>query len=410
VARKRKELTQRVVETLKPDPNKVIERPDHLYPSLRLVVQPKTGSRAFAVRRKLHGVPIKVTLEEVGLDLKVARERTREVLAEIAAGRDPRTSRRKARASTLGGVVALYLKATAGQVRDKTRIERERHLRRDWAPLHQRPIGEIRKGDVAARLLEIASGHGPVAANRSRTTLHGLFSWAVDQDLLEVNVVASTKPPLRRELTRDRVLTPEERREILAATAGGGAYDAVVRLLLLTLQRREEVGGMRWNELDLEKAQWTIPSQRTKNGLPHLVPLSRQAVALIRAQPDRGEYVFGAGGAAPLAGWSWRKRQLDQRLLDARRKVDPDAEPMPRWVLHDLRRTGSTAMNEELGIAPHVVEAVINHMSGDARRGFAGTYNRAQYLRERATALQAWADHVLGTAANNLLKMQRQAS
>ena len=88
------------------------------------------------------------------------------------------------------------------------------------------------------------------------------------------------------------------------------------------------------------------------------------------------------------------KRRLDQRILEARRKLDPKAQPMPHWTLHDLRRTGTTAMNDELEIAPHVVEAVINHISGAAKKGVAGTYNRAQYLGARTLALQAWADHV----------------
>jgi integrase len=391
----RKQLTQQTVDKLRPDPSKAIERPDHLYPQLRLIVQP-TGSRSFAVRTRINGKTVKLTneLKECGLDLSRARAATRDLLAKVAAGEDPRQAKRKVRATTLGGVAELYLKATADQVSRKTQVERERHLRRDWAPLHSRPIAEIRKGEVAARLLEIKDEHGGIAANRSRTTLHNLFEWAIDQDLTEANVVASTRRPLRREPTRKRVHTPDERREILAATEGDGSYDAIVRLLLLTLQRKAEVGGMMRSELDLDNAMWSLPGERTKNRLPHLVPLSRQAVEIIRAQPNRGEYVFGAGGNAPFSGWSRCKRRLDKHILDARRKVDPKADPMPHWTVHDLRRSGSTAMNDELGIAPHVVEAVINHISGEAKKGVAGTYNRAQYLKERTAALQAWADHL----------------
>jgi integrase len=401
---KPKQLTPMVVEKQRyvpewGDPNEI---PDHLYRQLRLVIQP-SNARALAVRtRLLSGTTIKITLDT--LDLKAAREKTRGILEDVAAGHDPREATRKVKATTLGGVAELFLKTTADQVSRKTQVERERHLRRDWKPFHPRPLAEIRKGEIAARLLEIADAHGQIAANRSRSTLFRLFEWATDQDLIEINVVASTRRPLRREPTRDRVHTPEERQEITAATEGEGAYNALVQVLLLTLQRKVEVGGMRRSELDLDKAMWSLPGSRTKNRKPHLVPLSRQAVEIIQAQPNRGEYVFGERGDAPFSGWSRCKRRLDQRILDARRKVDPKAEPMPHWTVHDLRRSGSTAMNDELAVAPHVVEAVINHISGEAKRGVAGTYNRAKYLAERTRALQAWADHLTGDPERKVLE------
>jgi integrase len=389
----RKALTQQTVEKLRPDPTKTIERPDHLYPALRLIVQP-TGSRAFAVRTRIIGKPVKITLKDVGLDLARARAATRDLLAKVAAGEDPRQAKRKVRSTTLGGVAELYLKATADQVRRKTQVER--HLRRDWAPLHSRPIAEIRKGEIAARLLEIKEDHGAIAANRSRTTLYNLFEWAVDHDLLEANVVASTRRPLRKEPRRSRILTPDERRQVWAATEGGGDYDVIVRLLILTGQRKNEVAGMCWSELNLDKAVWSLPQERTKNSLAHLVPLSRQAVELIRAQPRRAgrDFVFGQG-AGPYAGWSQSKARLDRR------------SGVTGWTLHDLRRTVVTGMNDELGIAPHVVEAVINHISGEAKKGVAGTYNLAQYLRERTEALQAWADHITGAPVEKVVAFRQ---
>jgi integrase len=150
------------------------------------------------------------------------------------------------------------LEDSAGHVRPKTQIERERHLRRDGAPFDSRPLAEIKKADVAARLLELKEEHGAIAANRSRTTLHNMMEWAVDQDLIEANVVASTPRPLRREPTRARVLTTDERRAVWAATDGEGDYNAIVRLLMPIGQRREEVGGLRWSELDLDKALWSL--------------------------------------------------------------------------------------------------------------------------------------------------------
>lgn len=391
----RKALTQQAVEKLRAHPAKVLERPDHLYPALRLIVQP-SGARSFAVRTRINGKTVKITLRDVGVDLAAARAKTRELLAEIAAGNDPRASRRKVQATTFEGVAELYLADSATHVRAKTQIERERHLRRDWAAFNGRPLAEIRKADIAARLLEIKDEHGPIAANRSRTTLHNMVSWAVDQDLLEVNVVAATKRPLRKEPTRSRVLSPDERCAIWTATEGEGAYNAIIRLLWLTGQRREEVGGMLWREVDLDRALWSLPGERTKNGLPHVVPLSKQALAIIQAQPRRGDYVFGERGAAPFSGWSRCKRRLDVRSRVA------------GWTLHDIRRSVVTGMNDELGTAPHVVEAAVNHVTGAARLGVAGTYNRAQYLAERTRALQNWADHLTGETERTVVEFPRE--
>jgi integrase len=232
----------------------------------------------------------------------------------------------------------LYLKETGGQVRPKTRVERERHLRRDWAPLHDRPIAEIRKGEVAGRLLEIKDEHGGIAANRSRSTLVNLIEWAMGLELLEVNVVAAAKWPLKDDPERDRLLDEAERRAVWTATASGGAYESIVRLALLLGQRRGEIGGMKWQEVDLDRALWSLPAERVKNGKAHQVTLPRQAVEILEAQPRRGEHVFGDRGDAPFSGWSRCKRRLDKRC------------GVRGWTIHDLRRSAVTAMND-LGIA-----------------------------------------------------------
>ena len=239
----RKTLTQLTVEKFRPDPAREIERADHLYPALRLRIYP-SGARSFWLRTCIAGKTANLRLEDVGLDLAKARVATRDLLARIDAGEDPRVASRKVKATTLGGVAELYLKHSADEVGPRTQVERVRHLTRDWKPLHHRPIAEIKKGEIAARLLEIKDQHGPIAANRSRTTLFGLFWWADDQDLIDVNVVASTRRVLRREPTRQRVHTADERREILDATEGEGAYNAIVRLAWLTGQRKGELGGM----------------------------------------------------------------------------------------------------------------------------------------------------------------------
>jgi integrase len=165
-------------------------------------------------------------------------------------------------------------------------------------------------------------------------------------------------------------------------------YGRIVYLLALTGQRREEVGGMRWDELDLDARLWRIPPERTKNHRPHDVPLSGPALQILAKVIRRDRpFVFGEGDG-PFQGWSKAKSALDKRIADA------GSTPAP-WRLHDLRRTVATRMGD-LGIEPHVVEAVLNHVSG-TKAGVAGVYNRSLYAGEKRAALALWADHVMST-------------
>jgi integrase len=140
---------------------------------------------------------------------------------------------------------------------------------------------------------------------------------------------------------------------------------------------------MRWAELDIDNAMWSLPPGRTKNGLPHLVPMSQPVIEIVEARDHIGEYVFTTTGVTPFSGFSRCKARVDRRMGDR------------DWVLHDLRRTFVTRLNE-LGVQPHIVEAAVNHITGVAKAGVAGIYNHAQYLDERAMALTRWADTLLG--------------
>jgi integrase len=148
---------------------------------------------------------------------------------------------------------------------------------------------------------------------------------------------------------------------------------------------------MLWSELrDLnsDNALWEIPRHRTKNNHSHLVPLSRGIRDLLLGLPRVGDLVFTTTGETPVSGFGKVKARLDAHI-DSMRQSD-GLQTMSPWTLHDLRRTMVTVMNERLGIAPHVVEAVVNHISGLAKAGVAGVYNRALYLDDRRRALQSW--------------------
>jgi integrase len=140
-----------------------------------------------------------------------------------------------------------------------------------------------------------------------------------------------------------------------------------------------------------------LPAERTKNGKPHDIPLSDAALAILKARPHfvGRDYVFGTGVNGYL-GWSNYKLALDARITAK--------GAIPEWRLHDLRRTVSTKMHDELGIAPHIVEAILNHVSGH-RAGVAGTYNRAAYAKQKAEALVRWAEHLAAIVSGERSKV-----
>jgi integrase len=235
-----------------------------------------------------------------------------------------------------------------------------------------------------------------------RGSLYVFFSWVLSEGirLPEGNPVANTRK--RNEKTRDRVLTDDEIRAVWNACDPSDDFGAIVRLLMLTGQRREEIAALRYDEIndarpDLMSGQFQIeyPKARTKNGVPHFVPLSDTAKEIIdrfprngreyapnlwRAKCDGREYLFGSDDRG-FRGSPNAKTRLDKRC------------GVKDWTLHDLRRTVATRLGD-LGVSPHVIEAVLNHVSGH-KAGVAGIYNRATYPKERREALNLWAEHLL---------------
>jgi integrase len=304
----------------------------------------------------------------------------------------------------LGIVCDLYLKRQAEpKQRPKTLAQTKRYLDKAWLPLRSVPVAALTRADVAKRLNEIALVSGPIAANRARAALGAACSWEMRQGLMEANpCIALDKPGT--EVRRDRILTDDEIVALWKATEAGDDYSAIIRLLLLTGQRREEVAAMTWVEIDFGKAVWSLSATRTKNGKPHEIALAAPVIALLAARKSRGRaYVFGSR-SGPFSGFSKAKAELDARLAEA------TGQPWAAWVLHDIRRTCVTNMIE-IGIAPHVVEAVVNHISGH-KAGVAGVYNRAAYRTEKQAALERWAAHVealvSGQLAGNVVTVGRR--
>jgi integrase len=322
------------------------------------------------------------------LDAEEARKRAKSALSKVNLGTDPQTERAHGRLKasvTIGATVETYLARREGRLRPSSLADVRRYLRVNWSPLHEDAVHSVTRAMVAARLAEIAKENGLYASNRARAALSAFYSGtnkAVD------------------ETSRDRVLSRDELR-LVWQLAGPGDLGAIVRLLILTGQRREEVCGLLWSELDLDKSLWSIGAARTKNGLPHDVPLSSAAVAILRGVPRRDDdrdYAFGSSNG-PFQGWSRAKSALDDRMTEALRAKKGASASLAAWRIHDLRRTVATRLGDQ-GVLPHVVEAILNHISGH-RAGVAGIYNRAIYAAEKREALDKWADAVAANGGGN---------
>jgi integrase len=259
----------------------------------------------------------------------------------------------------------------------KSFTQTERYLRNHSAPLHRLKLGEIDRRKIAALLGDVETTRGPVARNRLRSTLSAFFTWCLTEGLLESNPVTGTaKADVSG--SRERVLSPEELRALWGAL-GNDEFSNVVRLLLLTGQRRNEIGKLRWSEIDRNRKMIVLPAERAKNGRQHELPLATQALAIIAGVPRRNttDFLFAKRG---FTNWDGAKQELDQRI-----GIAP-------WRLHDLRRSTATYM-AELKVQPHIIEAVLNHVSGH-KAGVAGVYNRAKYSDETREASQRWADYL----------------
>jgi integrase len=357
-----------------------------------------------------------------------AREKARESMRKAAQGIDPVEERRKRErtanaatekiADTFEAVATRYLDRYAKKhTKPTTWRELERQLRVDVFPKwRSRPIESITRQDVAELLDRIADRGSPVQANRQLARLKTFFRWALDEEFISSDPTAKVRKVIKEE-ARDRALSDDEIRYFWAGCDGAGwPFGPLFKLLLATAQRRDEVGTMEWSEIDLKKRMWIIPREKAKNDRAHEVHLSELAVEILEELPKIGtRFVFTTNGERPVSGFSRAKDRLDGRMLDLFRaeliaaRKDADAVLIGEWILHDLRRTSATGM-ARLNIAPHIVDKVLNHVSG-AIRGVAAIYNRHGYLEERKTALEAWGryiDNLIRPTSSNVVEMPRR--
>ena len=407
-SKKEKEcLTAKQVQFMKPDPaGRRLEVPAGPPVGLYLVVHP-SGTKSWYFRYRFGGRTRVLSFEKHYPDLLLAGARAEaEAAVELLRdGKDPAVvkieeriqaaeAEKETERDTVERVVKEWLERDIKK-RTRTAKETERYCNKEILPKwRDRLITDIRRSDVL-RLLDaiVDRGHG-IAANRTLNVLRRLFNWCMQRGLVEASPVAGLKPPCA-ERSRDRVLTDGELIEVWnAAGAMEYPFGPFVRLLILTGQRRNEVAGVRWPDLDLEGAVWTLPRELTKANRAHFVPLPALAVGILKGLPVfEGPFTFTTtSGNRPISGFSRCKTRIDDLILKARKKAG-NHEPMPGWTIHDLRRTFATGL-AGLGIPPHILALMLNHSPGRSQ-GITAIYNRFRYEKERRQAAEAWANHVL---------------
>ena len=274
-------------------------------------------------------------------------------------------------------------------------------------------VDEAREKGIPGRPVRNSEA-SDVRGREMGTALSGMFRFLVAKRRVASNPSIGLHRP-DAPVARDRVLNikadvrgADELRWLWKASDRVGApMGALAKLLLLTGQRRSEVAEMLIEELSDDLSTWRIPGARTKNGRPHevpLAPLARDILAELIGERKSG-FVFVSGtGETPLSGFSKGKRTLDEAMLEAAREDDPNATIKP-WRLHDLRRTAVTGM-VEIGVAPHVVEAVVNHISG-VKAGVAGTYNQSTLDKPKREALENWATYIQALTTPKVVPIKR---
>jgi integrase len=359
-----------------------------------------SGSHSWMIQYAIAGKTRRIVLGLVkALDAGAARATAKMLLAQVRLGRDPAAEKDQARArlaETFGALLPRFLARQRERLKPRSFEETERHLQKLAKPLHGRPIEAVDRRAIAGLLAALAETRGPAAANRARASLSAFLTWCAREGYVDANPVSFTNQAVEKG-ARTRVLSDDELRIIWSALEDD-QYGAIIKLLMLTGARRNEIADLDWFEVDLKAAVIGLPPERTKNGRGHIIPLSESALAILAAQPRRANadgseraQVFGhrsrKGG---LQDWSGQKKRLDARIAVAR------GSPLPKWTQHDFRRSISTALHERFGVPPHVVEVLLGHVGGH-KGGIAGVYNQAVYLDERRRALARWGAHVTAT-------------
>lgn len=346
------------------------------------------GAGAFVIQYQIGERQAKMTLGKVAkVELEQAQIEAKQHFAMIAKKIDPAVERAKVMTDneqTFEPLIDPFIAFLERKGRSAGYVKWTRRcLTHYMTDLHRRPVKGIERADISRELRRITAERGPVSSKNSRAALSKFFSWIIGEGLAHHNPVDGTNK--EEAGVRDRVLTPEEI-VCIWNESGEGDYGKIIKLLILTAVRKSSIGNLSRKELLFDKAMLDLPKQRNKNKERFLVPLSRQALAILSSVTERKEspFVFGEGEGG-FSGWSKCKERLDGRL----------GEGFEHWVHHDFRRTFETLGKDVCKIPPHVTDVCLHHV-GEARKGVKRHYNYANYLDEKRSALQVWADYIDG--------------
>lgn len=401
---KRKRFTPAYIESIKPPEAGRIEVWDTLTPAFGLRVSAR-GIKTFQIVTRVGRTRKRITLGRYPtMSVKEARQIAGEEFENAKKGIDTNSEkRRKNKAEkaaldrgewlpgTFGELAENYIKLECPRLKRGWEIESRirRELLTQWG---DRPVNDLRKRDgIAITDAIVARGH-PTAANGVQGLIRRIFNWALSRDEIDASPFGGMKPPAEK-IDRDRVLVDDEIRAIWNADLGY-PFGPMIRFLLSTGQRRSEVAGMQWSEIDEETKIWTVPKERVKAKRDNIVPLSGLAWEILETLPRfTGPYVFSTtDGEKAISGFSKAKRRADE------------LSGISDWRIHDLRRTCRTRL-AKLRVPELVAELVLNH----DKKGLQAIYNQHQYIEEKAEALEAWgrmlADIVNATERENVVPL-----
>lgn len=382
-------LTARTIENAKAPASGRLEIWDTLVRGFGLRVTER-GVKSWTLMYRVNGRQRRLNLGRYpAYNLADARELARDALRQVGRGIDPADERKAALEAAQAGesdtvekmvrqFIERHAKAKTRRWRDTERMF-ELYVLPKWG---KRPLASIARRDVIELLDDIMDQGKPYSANKVLSHVRRFFNWCVERDVLDATPVAKVKPPAK-EVSRDRVLSDDELGAVWrACDTMGWPFGLALKFMLVTGQRRNEVSTLRWSDIDTERSVWTQPREATKSDRLHEVPLSLLAIEILEVVPKLGDYTFTTLGDRPISGFSKAKKRCDA------------LSGVNGWRVHDLRRTCASGM-ARIGIAPHVVEKVLNHRTGQIS-GVAAIYNRHGYYEEKRAALNAWARAVEG--------------
>ena len=378
-------ITNAVLERLKPPAVGQVDYFDSAYPGLALRITAK-GVKSWTYFGRVHGKIKRATLGRYpDLSLAKARRKAGETADAMRQGIDPAAAKRAQRAAVrdnFEGVLTEWLKRD--QAENRSHAEVKRLIERETLPAWRgRLMSTITRRDVLDCIDAVVDRGSPIMARRLHAHLHRLFRWSVGRGIITANPMEGMEKP-GSETQRDRVLSDAELASVWrAAEKVGWPFGPVVRLLILTGARRQEIAGLRWEEIFGDNIE--LSGSRTKVGEAHTIPLSTVALDLIATLPRIGNsaYLFSTSGKTPVSGWTRSKELLDKAIIEFN-----DVRALSDWRLHDLRRTVATGL-QRLGVGLQVTEAVLGHVGG-SRAGIVGVYQRHEYAEEKKAALEAW--------------------